>query len=196
MRQRLRPFRDRAMARRPGDDDSLPLSPRARRIGGWVAAALLIGGIALAFRILGGNGDGTVVDPSPSGSTGSSAQGVTFGTALDPATGEVAADARTERFAEGDTFAYSVGPSGTPHDAVYVEVRRTDGQEPVIAQAPVEAQPLPDPDVIAFDVAARFLFRDFGPGTYLMLIYADPAGDPIAEGSFELISPLVSPSAT
>ena len=184
------------MARRPGDDDSLPLSPRARRIGGWIAAALLIGGIALAFRILGGNGDGTVVDPSPSGSTGSSAQGVTFGTALDPATGEVAADARTERFVEGDTFVYSVGPSDAPPDAVYVEVRRTDGQEPVIAQAPVEAQPLSNPNVIAFEVAARFLFADFGPGTYLMLIYTDPAGDPLAEGSFELIAPLVSPSAT
>ena len=124
MRQRLRPFRDRAMARRPGDDDSLPLSPRARRIGGWIAAALLIGGIALAFRILGGNGDGTVVDPSPSGSTASAAQSITFGTALDPATGEVAADARTERFAEGDTFVYSVAPSGDACPTrVYVEVR-------------------------------------------------------------------------
>src|SRR6188508_2017401 len=191
MRQRLRPFRDRAMARRPGDDDALPLSPRARRIGGWIAAALLIGGIALAFRILGGNGDGTVVDSSPSGSTGSSVQDITFGTALDPATGELAADARTERFAEGDTFAYSVAPSAVVPAAVYVEVRRTDGQEPEIAQEPVEAQQLPNPAVIAFDVAAQFLFADFGPGTYEMLIYADPAGDPLAEGSFELIAPLV-----
>ena len=184
------------MARRPGGDDSLPLSPRARRIGGWVAAALLIGGIALAFRILGGNGDGTVVDPSPSGSTGSAAQSVTFGTALDPATGEVAADARTERFAEGDTFVYSVAPSGTPPDAVYVEVRRTDGGVDEVLQEPVDAQPLPNPEVIAFSVPVADLLAVFGPGTYLMVIYADPAGDPIAEGSFELIAPLVSPSAT
>jgi hypothetical protein len=194
MRQRLRPFRDRVMARRPGDDDSLPLSPRARRIAGWVAAALLIGGIALAFRLLGGNGDGTEVDPTPSGSAGASMQTVTFGTALDPATGEVAADARTERFAEGDTFAYSMAPFGTMPDAVYVEVRRTDGQEPVVAQEPVDPQTLQNPNVIAFTVEAQFLFADFGPGEYLMLIYADPAGDPIAEGSFELVAPPESPT--
>jgi hypothetical protein len=184
------------MARRPGDDDSLPPSPRARRIGGWIAAALLIGGTALAFRILGGNGDGTVVDPQPSGSTASSAPAITFGTALDPAAGEVAADARTERFADGDTFVYSVAPSGTPPTAVYVEVRRTDGGVAEMVQAPVDAQQLPNPDVIAFSVPVADLLAVFGPGTYLMLIYADPADDPLAEGSFELIAPLVSPSAT
>jgi hypothetical protein len=196
MRQRLRPFRDRAMARRPGDDDSLPLSPRARRIGGWIAAALLIGGIALAFRILGGNGDGTVVDSSPSGSAGSPTPAITFGTALDPVTGEVAADARTDRFTEGDTFVYSVSPSGAPPDAVYVEVRRTDGGVVEIAQEPVDAQPLPNPEVIAFSVPVADLLAVFGSGTYLMLIYADPASDPLAEGTFELIAPLVSPSAS
>jgi len=196
MRQRLRPFRDRAMARRPGGDDSLPLSPRARRIGGWVAAALVIGGIALAFRILGGNGDGTVVDPSPSGSTGSSAQGVTFGTALDPATGEVAADARTERFAEEDTFVYSVTPSGSVPPTVFVEVERTDGGAAEVVQEPVEGQLLPNPTVIAFTVPASVLLDVFGPGRYLMTIYAEPGGDPLAEGSFELIAPAGSPAAS
>jgi hypothetical protein len=195
MRQRLRPFRDRAMARRPGADDSVPISPRARRIAGWIAAALLIAGIALAFRLLGGNGDGTVVDRSPSGSAGSSAQTITFGTALDPATGEVADDARAERFADGDEFVYSVAPSGTVPDAVYVEVRRTDGGVAETLQAPVDAQPLPNPEVIAFTVPAADLLAVFGPGRYLMLIYADPAGDPIAEGTFELVAPLVSPAA-
>ena len=196
MRQRLRPFRDRVMARRPGDEDSLPLSPRARRIGGWVAAAVLIGGIALAFRILGGNGDGTVVDPTPSGSTGSSAQTVTFGTALDATTGEVAADARSERFVEGDTFVYSVAPSAAVPDAIYVEVRRTDGGAAETLQEPVDPQPLPNPEVIAFSVPAADLLAVFGPGEYLMLIYADPEGDPIAEGTFELIASLVSPAAS
>ena len=47
-----------------------------------------------------------------------------------------------------------------------------------------------------FTVPAPVLLDAFGPGTYLMLIYADPTGDPLAEGSFELIAPLVSPSAT
>lgn len=197
MRQRLRrPFRPRDMARRPGDDDALPLSPRARRIGGWVAAALLIGVIAVVFRVLGGNGDGTVVDPSPSGSTGSSAATISFGTALDAASGEVAADARSERFVDGDTLVYSVPPSGTVPAAVYVEVRRTDSGTAEILQAPVDAQPLPNPEVIAFSVPTADLLAVFGPGAYLMLIYADPAGDPIAEGTFELIAPLVSASAS
>ena len=196
MRQRLRPFRDRAMARRPGGDDSVPLSPRARRIGGWIAAALLIGGVALAFRLLGGNGDGTVVDLSPSGSGGSSAQTVTFGTALDAATGEVATEARSERFADGDTFVYSVAPTGTVPDPIYVEVRRTDGGAVETVQAPVDAQPLPNPEVIAFTVPAADLLDVFGPGRYVMLIYADPASDPIAEGTFDLIAPPVSPGAS
>ena len=200
MRQRLRPFRDRAMARRPGGDDSLPLSPRALRIGGWIAAALLIGGIALAFRLLGGNGDGTVVDPSTSGSPGAAVQAVTFGTALDGVTGEVATDARSERFVDGDTFVYSVAPSVAVPASVYVEVRRTDGGPAETVQAPVDAQPLPNPEVIAFSVPAADLLAVFGPGRYLMLIYADPTGDPIAEGSFELVSPpassAVSPSGS
>jgi len=196
MRQRLRPFRDRVMARRPGDEDSLPLSPRARRIGGWIAAAVLIGGIALAFRLLGGNGDGTVVDPTPSGSTGSSAQTVTFGTALDATTGEVAADAQTSRFADGDLFVYSVPPTGVIPDPVFVEVRRTGGGTVETVQAPVGEQDLPDPTVIAFTVPTALLLADFGPGEYLMLIYAAPTGDPIAEGTFELVAPLVSPAVS
>ncbi len=200
MRQRLRPFRDRVMARRPGDDESLPLSPRARRIAGWVAAALLIGGIALAFRLLGGNGDGTEVGPSPSGSAVASAQTVIFGTALDDATGEVAADAQTSRFADGDLFVYSVPPTGVIPDPVFVEVRRTGGGTVETVQAPVGAQPLPNPTVIAFTVPTALLLADFGPGEYRMLIYADPAGDPIAEGSFELVAPpastAVSPSTS
>lgn len=197
MRQRLRPFRDRAMARRPGDEDSLPLSPRARRIGGWIAAAVLIGGIALAFRVLGGNGDGTVVDPSPSGASAAAAAAtIAFGTALDATTGEVAADAQTSRFADGDLFVYSVPPTGVVPATVFVEVRRTGGGTVEAVQAPVGAQPLPDPTVIAFTVPTALLLADFGPGEYLMLIYADPEGDPIAEGTFELIAPLVSPAAS
>jgi hypothetical protein len=180
------------MARRPGGEDGFTLSPRARLIVGWVAAALLIGIIAIAVRVLGGNGDGTVVDPSPSGSFAASGPAITFGTALDPATGEVAADAQVSRFADGDTFVYSVAPAGTIPEAVYVEVRRMGAAEP--EQAPVEAQPLPNPEVIAFTVPADNLLDVFGPGEYLMLIYADPAGDPIAEGSFELVGPTVSAS--
>ena len=183
------------MARGPGDDDSFALSPQARRIGGWIAAVLLIIGIAVVVRVLGGNGDGTVVTPSPSGSGVPGATAITFGTALDTATGEVAADARVNRFADGDAFAYSVAPSGAVPPAVYVEVLEADAGEP--EQEPVDAQTLPNPEVIAFSVPAADLLAVFGPGEYVMRIYADPAADPIAEGSFELIgadgSPAVSP---
>ncbi len=186
MRQRLRPLRARAMARRPGAEGKLDLSPRARRIAGWVAAALIIGVIALAFRLLGGNGDGTVVNPSP-GTSAVPAPSIRFGTALDPATGEIASDAETARFAAGDTFAYSVTPSGSPPTEVYVEVRRVDGGPIETVQEPIGAQPLVDPRLIAFSVPADRLLADFGPGRYEMLIYAQPAEEPIAGGEFELI---------
>jgi len=184
------------MARRPDGDDPFTLSPRARWIGGWIAAALLIGGIALAFRLLGGNGDGTVVAPSPSSSAALAATTIAFGTALDPATGEVAADTRSDRFADGDSFVYSVPASGTEPTAVFVEVRRTAGGVVETAQEPLDAQALPNPPVIAFTVPAADLLAVFGPGEYLMLVYADPAGDPIAEGRFELVGPTVSPAAS
>ena len=50
------------MARRPDGDDRFSLSPRARRIAGWLAALLLVLGIAAVVRFLGGNGDGTPLD--------------------------------------------------------------------------------------------------------------------------------------
>lgn len=191
--RRLRATRAHVMARRAGDGESISLSPRARRIGGWIVAVLLVIGIAVVVRVLGGNGDGASVVPSvPGSSSGSGVAPIAFGTALDPASGEVAADARTDRFAAGDLFAYSVSSadlaSSTPMPgAVYVKVERTGGGTVEIVQEPVEAQNLGNPQVIAFSVAAMALFDDFGPGEYRMLIYADPAGEPIAEGAFQLV---------
>lgn len=184
------------MARGPGDDDTFPLSPRNRRIVGWVAAIVLIIGIAVGVRILGGNGDGTLVTPTPSGSGAASLPAISFGTALDPATGEVATDARRDRFSDGDLFAYSVPPAGTVPSAVYVEVLlAADPAAPPLQEA-VGVQALPNPEVIAFTVPAAALLADFGPGEYLMRIYADPAGDPIAEGAFELVGAAGSPAAS
>ena len=184
------------MARGPADEDPRALSPRARRIGGWVAAVLLIIGIAAVVRFLGGNGDGTAVEPSPSGTSATSAQPITFGTALDTASGEVAEDARRDRFADGDTFVYSVPPAATVPPAVYVEVLTADAESAEPLQAPVDAQALPNPEVIAFSVPAADILAVFGAGQYLMRIYADPADDPIAEGTFELIAATVSASAS
>jgi len=186
------------MARRPGDEGAaFNLSPRALRIGGWIVAVLLIAGIAIVVGLLGGDADAPAVGASPSGSAADAAgTEIDFGTALDPDTGEVAEDSRTDRFAAGDTFVYSVAPdAGTsPPQAVYVEVRRTGGGTVEIAQAPAQAQRLPNADVIAFTVPADDLLAVFGPGDYLMLIYEDPEADPIAEGTFVLVGASESPS--
>ena len=188
------------MARRPGDEGAaFNLSPRALRIGGWIVAILLIAGIAVVVGLLGGDAESPDVGASPSGSAAAtSGTAIAFGNALDPATGEVAENARTDRFATGDTFVYSVPPeAGTsPPEAVYVEVRRTGGGTVEIAQAPAQAQPLPNPDVIAFTVPADDLLAVFGPGDYLMLIYDDPDAEPIAEGTFVLVDGSASPSVS
>jgi hypothetical protein len=187
------------MARRPGGDAPvIDLSPRALRIGGWIVAFLLIAGIAVIIGLLGRDADEGGIGAQPSGSAAESGSlPISFGTALD-ASGEVAADSRTDRFAAGDSFNYSVAPSGRPPQEVYVEVRRIGGGAVEIAQAPVEAQMLPNPDVIAFTVPADDLLDVFGPGEYLMLIYADPEDEPLAEGTFHLVGPSDSaqPSAS
>lgn len=183
------------MARRPGNDERFVLSPRGRRIGGWVVAILLVLGVAVVVGVLGGDGDGTPIGGTPSDSSAAvDRTAITFGTAIDPATGLVAEAAQVDRFAAGDTFAYSVALVGAVPAAVYVEVRRTGGAADETIQEPVEAQILPDPDTIAFSVPTDDLLAVFGSGTYLMLIYAAPAGEPIAEGPFELVGVDVSPS--
>ena len=195
MRQRFRSVRAHPMARRPGNDERFVLSPRGRRIGGWVVAILLVLGVAVVVGVLGGDGDGTPIGGTPSDSSAAvDRTAITFGTAIDPATGLVAEAAQVDRFAAGDTFAYSVALVGAVPAAVYVEVRRTGGAADETIQEPVEAQILPDPDTIAFSVPTDDLLAVFGSGTYLMLIYAAPAGELIAEGPFELVGVDVSPS--
>lgn len=175
------------MARRPGEDDRFSLSPRARRVGGWLVAIVLLVGIAFTIRLLGGNGDGTalVATPSPSGAS-ADLPAIAFGTAIDPSTGEVAESARTRRFVVGDTFAYSVRPAVVPTE-VYVEVLRGSESGEVV-QSPTDAQALAaGAPAIAFSVPAANLLDAFGSGEFVMRIYLAPDGAPIASGSFELI---------
>lgn len=178
------------MARPPGAEGRFNLSPRSRWIAGWVVAILLIGGIALAFNLAGGNADGTAVGPTPSPSAAAQQGGITFGTTLGP-TRAVAPGSTTTRFAAGDTFAYSVAAEGSPPPVVYVEVVTADGG-PV---QPVEdgRQPVPPGEAIGFSVPADDLLDVFGPGSYVMRIYAAPGTDPLAEGSFELVEAAASP---
>jgi hypothetical protein len=195
MGRRLRARADRPMARRPGER-ALHLSPGARRIAGWVAAIALVGGIALGVRIVGGSGDGSPnAGGSPSASSGAPGA-ITFGTALDQATGLVATPARTTRFAEGDSFAYSVSDVAPPAQ-VYVEVERTGGGPVEIVQPPSVQTVQPDSPAIAFSVPAAVLLDAFGPGEYRMRIYpGEGRGRAIAEGTFSLEAALApSPSS-
>jgi len=180
------------MARRPGEDRRLALSPRARLIGGWLVALLLVLGIAGAVRLLGGNGDGSALLASPSPTGGGPLHPIAFGTALD-ATRLVPADALTNRFVREDTFAYAV-PDAEPASVIYVEVRRVANGSAEVVQEPVDPQEIPGaPANIGFSVPAANLLDAFGPGSFEMRIYLDPASRAIAEGAFELVEPLSSP---
>ena len=186
------------MARRPGSDGvAFDLSPRQMRIAGWVAAVVIILGIAIVVGWLGGDAESGPIGASPSASAQVEPLAIAFGTALDTSAGAVAEGAGTDRFSAGDLFAYSVATPGAAPDPVYVEVRRTAGGAVEVVQTPLDGQqPLEYPRALAFDVPADNLFAVFGPGEYRMLIYADPSGPPIAEGSFVLVGPNATPAPT
>src|SRR6188768_2244606 len=156
MRERFLARRPRSMARRPGDGGRFRLSPRARQLAGWVAALLLVLGIAGAVRLLGESADEGAAVPSPSGGDGAATLAIAFGTELSTER-VVPVGARATSFERADTFAYAV-IGGEPADAVYVEVERTDGGPSEVVQAPVEAQRIPDaPALIGFTVPAANL---------------------------------------
>ena len=174
------------MARRPGEGGPFDLSPRARLIAGWVAAILLVLGIAGAVRLLGESGDEAALAPSPSTATATTVLPIVFGTEL-TAERVVPVDARTTTFERGTTVAYAVDGGG-PASEIYVEVERTDGGPRETVQEPVDAQAIPDgPALIGFTVPAANLLDAWGPGAYVMRIHLQPDAGPIAEGSFVLV---------
>lgn len=170
----------------------IDLDPRQRRLAGWLAALVLVIGVAFVVGRLGGEAGGPETTPTPSGSGAPAPLAITFGTVL-TAEGEVDPASETHRFAAGDTFAYSVAEERPPGGRVFVEVVRVvgGGEEPVQTPAP---QALPEGRaLVGFQVPVQNLVDVFGPGTYLMRIYVSPsAADPIAEGRFELLD--VAPS--
>ncbi len=186
MRQRFGLSRPRSMARRTGREARFDLSPRARLIGGWLAAVLLVLVIAGAVRLFGGNADGNAVLATPTPAASAGVHSITFGTELG-ADRVVPASAATDRFVREDLFAYSVAEA-PPAMQVYVAVRRVAGGPAEVVQAATEAQVIPDgPATIGFRVAAENLFVAFGAGSYEMTIALEANGSPIASGTFELI---------
>lgn len=195
MRERLRPLRARVMARPPDGGRRFSLSARARWIAGWIVALAILAGIAFAVNLLGGNADGTAVVPTPTPTAGDARSAtIRFGTARDPATQEVAVEAETDRFVEGDVFAYSYRPPEPPPTTVWVEVRRNADGSGEAVQPPAPHGLADDARVIAFEVLASALFEDFGGGAYQMRIYLEEDGAPAATGAFELVGVEPSPS--
>lgn len=174
-----------------GGRRTITTTPRMRTIVGWLAA---IGIVIIAAFFVGRLGSPEAPAASPQGSDApSTPQPIAFGTGLDAATGEVATDLRIARFAAGDLFAYSAERPGAAIEEVFVEVIRVGDGDPAPVQTPaVQALDPAYPETIAFDVPADALIAAFGPGTFVMRIYLDPAGEPIAEGQFELVAPLSS----
>jgi len=200
MRQRFRPLRARSMARRAGDEPAFTLRARERRLLGWIVAIGLVVGIAVVVGVLGGDGGDAPAPPGGSSSADASAPlAIAFGTRFDSATGEVAADARIDRFVAADDFAYSVRPGGTVPTTIFVEVERIGGGTAEIVQEAAtegEQQVTAGRPAIAFTVPAAALLEAFGPGDYRMRIFVDPAADPLAEGTFTLLAEVPPPSAT
>jgi hypothetical protein len=192
MRRRLDSLRQRSMARPTGEGARrFDLDPRARRLAGWLAAIVLVIGVAFVVGRLGGEAGGPENEPTPSASTTPTLLPIVFGTLL-TAEGEVDPSSETSRFAVGDTFAYSVAAERPPGGRVYVEVVRVaDGaEEPVQTPAPQE---LPaERAVVGFQVPVQNLIDVFGPGAYVMRIYVSRSAGPIAEGRFELLDAVPS----
>jgi hypothetical protein len=112
---------------------------------------------------------------------------ITFGTALDPVSGE--AVEVTDRFREGDPFAYSVRmPAARAVGDILVEIIRlnADATE-TVAQKPSRQGIVASSAVFAFKVQTTDLLVAWGPGTYVMRIYLPGAVDPLAEGRFTLV---------
>lgn len=176
---RGRPSQARPMAIEPRRGPG----PRARPWLGWAAAAA--GVAVVAFFVGRAGSEEGVPSPTPSPSAAGPLS-ITFGTALDPASGEAVAP--TDRFRSGDELAYSVRLAVAPGvEKVLVEIIRLVGEAEEVAQQPSEQGIVATSPLIAFQVHAGDLLAAWGPGSYAMRIYLPGATDPIATGRFTLV---------
>lgn len=158
--------------------------PRARTWLGWAAAAA--GLVLVAFFV--GRAGSEVGVPSPTPSPSAAPLTVTFGTALDPVTGE--AINPTDRFRADDAIAYSVRLPAAPQvDGILVEIVRIDASGETVVQPPSRQGIDATSRIIAFTFGSRTsdLLRDWGPGNYLMRISLPGASGPLANGRFTLV---------
>lgn len=158
--------------------------PRARTWLGWAAAAIGVG--VVAFFVGRAGSEAGLPSPTPSPRAASPLP-ITYGTSLDPVSGE--AIQPTDRFRDGDPFTYSVRmPAALGVDTILVEIIRldNDGTE-TVAQRPSEQRIVATSRVFAFEVRTMDLLNAWGPGRYAMRIYLPGAADPFAAGRFTLV---------
>ena len=159
--------------------------PRARMFLGWAAAVL---GVGLVVFLIGRAGsEAGLPSPTPSPSA-ADPQPITFGTALDPKSGE-AVDP-TDRFRAGDPIAYSVRLAAAPGVAtILVEIVRIEGEQETVVQEPSTQGIDASSRVIGFTFAVPTgeVIDAWGPGDYAMRIYLPGAAEPIATGRFTLV---------
>jgi hypothetical protein len=152
---------------------------------GWAAAVL---GVGLVVFLIGRAGsEAGLPSPTPSPSA-ADPQPITFGTALDPKSGE-AVDP-TDRFRAGDPIAYSVRLAAAPGVAtILVEIVRIEGEQETVVQEPSTQGIDASSRVIGFTFAVPTgeVIDAWGPGDYAMRIYLPGAAEPIATGRFTLV---------
>ena len=165
--------------------------PRTRTWLGWAAAAT--GVVAVAFLVGRAGLESGLSSPTPSPSAAGPLT-ITYGTALDPTTGE--AIQPTERFRASDRIAYSVRlPAAPGVDTILVEIVRLGADGETVVQQPAEQGIVATSPVIGFSFAVTTsdLLDAWGPGNYAMRIYLPDATDPMAAGRFTLVeSPVAS----
>ena len=159
-------------------------SPRSSTLLGWVAAAAAV---ALVAFIVGRAGpEAGLASPRPSPTP--APLSVTFGTALDAASGE--ATHLTDRFRAGDRIAYSVRLATAPGvDSILVEIVRLDSPNGTMVQRPSKQGISATSRIMAFTFAAPTaeLLSKWGPGEYEMRISYPSATTPFAKGRFTLV---------
>jgi hypothetical protein len=158
--------------------------PRAGTLLGWGAA---VAAVAVVAFIVGRAGpEPGLASPTPSPTPPPLA--VSFGTALDPVSGE--AIHLTERFRSGDPIAYSVRLTTAPGvDHILVEIVRLDTPNGTVVQRPSTQGVSAASRVIAFTftTATSKLLTDWGPGTYELRISLPGATVALAIGRFTLV---------
>jgi hypothetical protein len=158
--------------------------PRASKWLGWLAAAAAVA--LIAFFV--GRAGSEIGTASPTPSSSPPPLVLSFGTALDPVSGE--ASNPTNRFRAGDPIAYSVRLPASPGvDSILVEVARLDPGGQTVVQQPSRQGILANSRVIAFTfaVSTAELLTTWGPGDYTMRIYLPGTAGPFATGGFTLV---------